>query len=247
MNQISLTGAPLGTPLYQEVKRMLMESMRDGEWKPGAMIPSERRLSERYGVSIGTIRKAVDELAAENILIRHQGRGTFVAAHGHDRYVFGFFHIVRQDGHKEYPKVEFVSLAAIKASAEIAGRLGLRPGTRVWHLVNRLSLSGKPVIIDDIYLPERLFPTLSEALLQQRQGTLYQLFQDHFGVAVLRTEERLRASAADALASEQLGIAHGSPLLKVIRVALTFRDQPVELRYSYVNTTAHEYFDDSSY
>jgi len=245
MNQISLSGAPLGAPLYQEVKRVLMESMRNGEWKPGETIPSERRLSERYGVSIGTIRKAVDELVAENILIRHQGRGTFVATHNHDRYVFSFFHVVGQDGHKEYPKVETVSLTLTKASAEVAKRLGIRAGTRVWHLINRLSLSGKPVIIDHIYLPERLFPALNENLLQQRPGTLYQLYQDQFGVAVLRTEERLRACAADAFASEQLGVAPGAPLLKVIRVALTFRDQPVELRFSYVDTSHHEYFDDS--
>lgn len=245
MNQLSLSGAPLGATLYQEVKRMLMESMRNGEWKPGAMIPSERRLSERYGVSIGTIRKAVDELAAQNLLIRHQGRGTFVATHNHDRYVFAFFHIVGQDGRKEYPKVETLSLTVVKASAEIANRLAIRAGTRVWHLINRLSLSGKSVILDHIYLPERLFPGLNEDQLKQRSGTLYQLYQEQFGVAVLRTEERLRACAADALSSEQLGVAVGTPLLKVIRVALSFRDQPVELRFSYVETSNYEYFDDS--
>lgn len=245
MSQISLSGAPLGATLYQEVKRMLMESMRSGEWKPGESIPSERRLSERYGVSIGTIRKAVDELVSENLLIRHQGRGTFVASHTSDRYVFAFFHIIGQDGHKEYPRVETLSLNHEMASAVVASRLELRAGVRVWHVINRLSLSGSPVILDHIYLPERLFPGLDENQLKHRSGTLYQLYQDQFGVAVLRTEERLRACAADDFTGKQLGIAPGTPLLKVIRVALSFRDQPVELRFSHVDTTRHEYHDDS--
>lgn len=244
MNLISLSGAPLGIPLYEEVKRKIMESLRKAEWKPGAMIPSEKRLGERYGVSIGTVRKAVDELAAENILIRHQGRGTFVASHTQARYAFGFFHIVGQDGSKDYPTLELVSFAGAKADADTAQRLGLRTGSRTFRFTNRLRLNGRAVIIDDIYLPERVFPNLTESVVRNRPGTLYQLYQDDFAVAVLRTEERLRAVSADERLAHLLGVKTGAPLLHVIRRALTFRDQPVEVRHSYVNTAEHEYFSD---
>ena len=247
MEQIFRSDVALGLPLYREVKHKLLESLRGGEWKPGEIIPAEKRLCERFGVSVGTLRKAVDELTAENILIRHQGRGTFVASHSQDRYMFGFFHVFAQDGRKEYAKVEFISLTKEKADADSAARLGVKKGAKLIRIVNRLSLGGRTVIIDDILLPEHFFAGMSEAQVRERRTTLYQLYQDCFGVGVLRTEERLRACGADAEVAQLLGIAEGTPLLHVIRRALSFRDEVVELRHSYVVTDQYEYFagDDS--
>lgn len=244
MQQLFRSDRPLSAPLYQEVKQKLLESLRGGEWKAGDIIPAEKRLCERYGVSVGTLRKAVDELAAENILMRHQGRGTFVTSHSPDRYMFGFFHICGKDGRKEYPEVEFVSLALEKADADSARRLGVRTGAKVYRIINRLSLAGKPVIVDDILLPERFFGGLTESHVRDRRTTLYQLYQDSFGVAVLRTEERLQAQGASAGVAGLLGIDAGTPMLHIIRRAMTFRDEVVELRHSYVLTTHHEYFVD---
>jgi GntR family transcriptional regulator len=242
MQQIFRSDVALGLPLYREVKHKLMESLRHGEWKPGEIIPAEKRLCERFGVSVGTLRKAVDELTSENILIRHQGRGTFVASHSQDRYMFGFFHIFAHDGRKEYPKVEFISLTKDKADADSAARLGLKKGAKLIRIVNRLSLGGRPVIIDDILLPENFFSGMTEAQVRERRTTLYQLYQDSFGIGVLRTEERLQACGASANAAQLLDIPQGTPLLHVIRRALSFRDEVVELRHSYVITDGHEYF-----
>jgi GntR family transcriptional regulator len=242
MQQLFRSDVALGLPLYREVKHKLMESLRNGEWKPGEMIPAEKRLCERFGVSVGTLRKAVDELTAENILIRHQGRGTFVASHSQDRYMFGFFHIFAQDGHKEYPTVEFISLTKEKADADSAERLGVKKGAKLIRIINRLSLGGRAVIIDDILLPEAFFPTMTEAQVRERRTTLYQLYQDSFGIGVLRTEERVQACGASAHIAQLLDLAPGTPLLHIIRRALSFRDEVVELRHSYVFTDKHEYF-----
>jgi GntR family transcriptional regulator len=242
MQQVFRSDVALGLPLYREVKHKLMESLRGGEWKAGEMIPAEKRLCERYGVSVGTLRKAVDELTAEKILIRHQGRGTFVASHSQDRYMFGFFHICPKTGHKEYPQVEFISLAKEKADADSARRLGVAKGSKLLCIVNRLSLAGRATIIDHILLPERFFPGLTELQLRERRTTLYQLYQDSFGVAVLRTEERLDAEGASEGVAGLLGIGQGAPLLHIVRRAFTFRDEVVELRHSWVLTTDHEYF-----
>jgi GntR family transcriptional regulator len=242
MQQVFRSDVALGLPLYREVKHKLMESLRDGEWKAGDMIPAEKRLCERYGVSVGTLRKAVDELTSENILIRHQGRGTFVASHSQDRYMFGFFHICPKSGQKEYPQVEFISLAKEKADADTARRLGVVKGSKVLRIVNRLSLGGRPVIIDHILLPERFFPGLTETQLRERRTTLYQLYQDSFGVAVLRTEERLDAEPASEDISGLLSIEPGTPVLHIVRRAFSFRDEVVELRHSWVLTSDHEYF-----
>lgn len=246
MNRISLSGVPLGAPLYETVKRKIMDSLREGEWKPGEMIPSEKRLKERFGVSIGTIRKAVDELVDEQILIRHQGRGTFVASHTQDRYVFGFFHVVGQDGQKRYPQVALTGFETLKLDSDSAQRLGLRTGAKAYHLTNTLTIDGAPIIIDEILLPERHFPHLTEAVIRERPGTLYQLYQEQFEVDVLRTEERLRACVADAHRAAQLAVPEGTALLHVIRRALSYADEPVELRHSYVLTTHHEYFVDEA-
>lgn len=242
MGEMSVIAFPLGAPLYKEVKRKITEAVRDGEWKPGGMIPSERKLCERFGVSMGTVRKAVDELSAEGFLIRQQGRGTFVASHTQDRYLFSFFHIVRQDGYKEYPRVELIEFDKARADAEAAAMLGIDPGARLSRFVNKLSLGGESVVIDEIFLPDNLFPRLSEKRLRERQTTLYQFYQEEFDVTVIRTVERLRAVKADAFKSRLLGVKVGEPLLHIIRVALSFRDQPVELRHSYVDTRRYEYY-----
>ena len=241
MSAKSVVAVPPGVPLYQAVKRKLVDSVRHGEWPPGGVIPSESRLCQRFGVSMGTIRKAVDELSAEGFLIRQQGRGTFVASHNQDRYLFAFFHVARQDGYKEYPQVELVEFEKIKADAATAGMLHVEPGMRLIRFVNKLELSGAPVVIDQVLLPESLFPGLTEKRLRERPATLYQFYQENFRVTVIRTEERLRAVKADAFMARLLGMKTGDPLLQVIRVALSFKDQPVELRHSYVDTRRHEY------
>ena len=242
MDQVFRSDVALGLPLYREVKHKLMESLRGGEWKPGEMIPAEKRLCERFGVSVGTLRKAVDELTSEHILIRHQGRGTFVASHSQDRYMFGFFHICPKSGPKEYPQVEFISFAKEKADTDSARRLGIAKGTKVIRIVNRLSLGGKRVIIDDILLPERFFASMTEEQVRERRTTLYQLYQDSFDIAVLRTEERLDAVGADAQVAQLLNVTEGTPLLHIVRRALTFRDEVVEVRHSYVLSTDYDYF-----
>lgn len=243
MGKQAARSAILGIPLYKGVKRELIESVRRGDWIPGDVIPSETKLSERFEVSLGTVRKAVDELSAEGFLIRQQGRGTFVATHSEDRYLFAFFHVVRQDGHKEYPNVKLIEFGKIKADRSAAAILGLETGARLFRFVNQLELGGAPVVIDEILLPERLFSRLTEKTLRERPATLYQLYQHDFSVTVIHTKERLRSVAADAFKANLLGIKTGDPLLQIIRTAFSFKEQPVELRYSYVDTRHHEYSD----
>jgi GntR family transcriptional regulator len=241
MDQVFRSDLALGMPLYREVKHKIMEALRDGEWKPGEIIPAEKRLCERFGVSVGTLRKAVDELTSESILIRHQGRGTFVASHSQDRYMFGFFPFGPTTGHMEFPTVVFIGLSRDTADADTTKRLGVARGAKVVRILNRLSLGGRAVIIDDIQLPERFFAAMTEEQVRERRTTLYQLYQDEFDVAVLRTEERLDAVGADARIAGLLGIAEGTPLLHIVRRALTFRDEVVEVRHSWVLSTDHEY------
>lgn len=242
MSEISVAAYAPGAPLYREVERKITVAMHHGEWKPGEALPSERKLCERFGISMGTLRKAVDELVAKGVLIRQQGRGTFIAKHGRDRYLFSFFHVLHQDGRKEYPRVELLEFSKAKAGPDAVKLLGLATGARLTRLINTLSLDGQVVIVDEILLPDAVFPNLSRQVVLDRTSTLYQLYQEQFNVTVIRTEERLRAVKADDFKAKLLGVAIGDPLLQVIRVARAFGDQAIELRYSYINTTHYEYY-----
>ena len=231
----------LGSPLYEQVKQAVLAALAQGEWKQGDAIPPEKLLAERFGVSIGTLRKAIDELAAENILVRHQGRGTYVAAHTRNHHFFKFFRILRQDGHKSYPVTELLRFRRVRASAAAREKLELPAGAQVFEFVNLLSLNGDVVMTDEICLPESRFPGLTEAHLRERPSTLYALYQDVFGVNVIGTDERLRAGLADRAQARWLGVQEGEPLLEIRRVAYSYNRQPVEWRISRVNTAAYEY------
>lgn len=230
-----------GSPLYLEVRRRIAEAIRAGEWRPGDAIPPEKMLCERFGVSMGTLRKAVDELTASGVLVRQQGRGTFVARHSQDRYLFSFFHLVGHDGHKEYPVVRFLGFEETRADELAAEVLSLKIGSPLFHLSNLLSLSGAVASLDEIYLPAALYPGLAEQRLRARKTTLYQMYEDEFGISVVRASERVRACAATRAQARRLGTAAGAPLLQVIRAAYSFQDRPVELRIAYVNTQRCEY------
>lgn len=237
-------GAALDVPLYKEVKRLLTETLATGEWKPGTAIPAEWKLAERFKVAIGTVRKAVDELVGENILIRQQGRGTFVAAHNRARLMFHFFHIVKSDGEKETPEVVMLSFNSAAANAEEAEHLGIAAGVKVFRIRNVLKLSGAPIIFDTITIPQALFLGLTAAKFKNRPNTIYHLYQNDFGITVVRSAERLRARLADADVAAILGVKVRAPLLEIRRVAMTFNDAPVEFRRSLVNTDDYEYFSD---
>ncbi len=246
MNELRFAAIPLQNPLYKEVKRQVMAELIDGVWKPGAAIPAEKKLSERFSVSIGTIRKAVDELVAENILIRQQGRGTFVATHTRERLMYYFFHIVGHDGTKEYPVVELHAFAKGKADHDEAEALAIERGDPVFRIRNVLKLSGDPVIVDDIVVDQRRFAGLTGKKFADRPDTIYNLYQDSFGISVVRTQERLRAILADPSHAKLLRVAAKSPLLRIARIAYSYQDVPIEYRTSIVDTANHEYWSEIS-
>jgi GntR family transcriptional regulator len=230
-----------GMPLYRVVKRSLLQAIESGSCPPGGTLPSETEIAGAMGVSIGTLRRAVDELAAEHILVRRQGRGTFVATHHTDRFLFQFFHVEREDGLREAPLVELVSFERSHADDEPARALQLRPGDAVIQIENRLLLQGSAVIHDRLTLPSALFKGLTEKRFRDRPGTVYQFYQSDFGITVLRAKERARAGAADRQTGRVLGLAPGAPVMQVRRTALTFGDRPVEHRVSIINTAHHDY------
>jgi GntR family transcriptional regulator len=232
--------------LYRQVKHELIADIQSGKFQPGKALPNETELAQRFGVSIGTLRRAVDELVADHVLLRQQGRGTFVGQQDNDRFMYQFFKIERRDGLREFPQIRLLAFGTARASAEEAQALGLRGAARVFRIENVLSLQGRPVVHDRIALSCTLFAGLTRAQFEQRPGTIYELYQRAFGVTVVGADERARAEGADAASATLLQLAEGTPVLRVARVAHTFDRQPAELRISIIDTRAHEFVSSAS-
>ena len=234
-----------GAPLYRQVKRTLIKLIESGQYGPADCLPSETTIANGLKVSIGTLRKAVDELVMENVLIRRQGKGTFVAMHNNDRFLFQFFHVERRglelQQEREYPSVECVSFEKLRADEDEAHALNIRENDPVFRIGNRLKLSGRPVVFDRLTISSATFKGLTEKRFMERESTVYHLYQRDFGITVLRAQERARATTASKEVSRLLGVAPGLPVMEVHRIALTFGDKPVEYRVSTINTQDHDY------
>ncbi|MDD5029754.1 MAG: GntR family transcriptional regulator [Rhodoferax sp.] len=237
------------SPLYQQIKGLILNSLRAGEWKPGESIPSETDLAVRYRVSQGTVRKAIDELAAENLLLRRQGKGTFVATHAEQQVQFRFLRLVPDSGTRgsEGPaQRNIIECRRTRANADVNRALALRSGDQVLQARRVLSFGGTPVILEDIWLPAAPFKGLTAERLANYQGPMYALFETEFNVRMVRAQESIRAVAASAAQATLLTTAVGTPLLSVERVAYTYHDEPMELRRGYYRTDTHHYQNDVS-
>ena len=230
-------------PLYEQIRQLIVAALAEGEWRPGDALPSEAALAERFHASSGTVRKAMDELAAAHVVERRQGAGTFVATHTAPRDAYRFLRLVADDGATGFTR-ELLHCRRARATAETARALHLRTSEPVIEVRRLLLRRGKAVVLDDLWLPERHFRGLTSEVINGYAGTLYALFEERYQVHMVRAEEKLRAVAARADAAELLGLPDGAPLLSVERVAFTYGDRPVELRRGLYHTEADFYLNE---
>ncbi|MBW7860180.1 MAG: GntR family transcriptional regulator [Rhodocyclaceae bacterium] len=236
--------SPTFSPLYRQIKGLMIQALEAGEWLPGQMIPSEQELAARFSVSQGTVRKAVDEMAADNLLVRKQGKGTFVASHHDPRALFRFLRLVPVDGDIVHPESVPLECWRAKAGQEASRILAIKPGDPIIIVRRLLRFAKKPVVIDEIYLPGEIFQGLTLEMLQSWNSSLYSLFETRFGLRMIRAQERIRAVAADRSVAEALKVPEGKPLLSVERVTYTYGDKPVEWRRGLYLTDEHYYLNE---
>jgi len=241
--------APAFSPLYQQIKTLILRSLQAGEWKPGDTIPSEMDLAARYRVSQGTVRKAIDELSTDNLLVRRQGKGTFVATHAEQHIQYRFLRLLPDAGSlaaQGSAQRRIIECRRLRAPAEVARQLELRPGDPLLQVKRVLAFSGSPAILEDIWLPGGPFKGLTVETLSDDKGPMYALFETQFGVRMVRAAEKLKAVSADADAAALLGVEVGHPLLSVERLAYTYNDVPMELRRGLYRTETRHYFNELS-
>lgn len=233
--------SPTFSPLYQQIKGLITQSLQSGEWKPGELIPSEVELAQRFKVSQGTVRKAIDELAAENLVVRRQGKGTFVATHHEARAQFRFLRLMPDTGEPRSAENRILEVRRQRAPAEIAKLLDIKSGDSAIFIRRVQSFEGVPTIVEEIWLPGVIFRGLTVERLVEYKGPMYGLFETEFGTRMIRAAERIRAVSADAETAQLLGTASGTPLLSVERVSYTYGDKPVEVRRGLYLTDRHHY------
>ena len=221
-----------------------MQSLQSGEWRPGESIPSELELAARYRVSQGTVRKAIDELSLENLLVRRQGKGTFVATHAELQVQYRFLKLMPdlEDPITQGPaQRQIIDCKKMRATADIARALSLRAGDSVLQVRRVLAFSGQPTILEDLWLPGAPFKGLTAERLRLYAGPMYALFETEFGVTMVRAVEKIRAVLPDTSQSKLLSIPFNTPLLSVERTAYTYNDVPMEVRRGLYVTDKHHY------
>lgn len=228
-------------PLYRQVKAIFVRRLVDGVWAPGAVLPSEGQLAAEIGVSQGTVRKALDELAAENLVVRRRGRGTFVAEHDERRILFQFFKLAPDRGEPRFPDSLVLSVTTCPADAAERTALDLAEGTPVVRIRRLRSFDGTPLIVETLSLPERLVPDLADGPIP---NNLYGLYAGRYGITIANARERLKAVALGADDAAALGAAAGEPALQIDRIALSLDGTPVERRLSLCLTQEVHYLSD---
>ena len=227
-------------PLYRQVRDVLVKRIAEGVWQAGQALPSEPDIAADLGVSQGTVRKALDEMTAENLVVRRQGRGTYVARHDDARILFQFFKLVPDSGERSFPESRVLEVGKT-TDTEAADMLRLKRRDPVLQIDRVRSLQGEACVLERIFLPAKLFPRMETRVLP---NNLYELYASAYGVTIGRANEKLKAVAATERESEALGVADGTPLLRVDRLAYDLDSRPVEWRISLCRTDTVHYWSD---
>ncbi|MFZ4061797.1 MAG: GntR family transcriptional regulator [Polynucleobacter sp.] len=240
MSLISIPAASF-SPLYEQIKAMILASLQASEWLPGEAIPSEMELAARYSVSQGTVRKAIDELAAENLLVRRQGKGTFVATHQEEDWQYRFLRLAPDSGEKFHLKNQFLVCEIAKPDPYISQLLKLKANEPVLRIDRVQNFAGKPIVFEEIWLPEARFQGLTLNALIAWPGPMYAFYESQYAIHMVRAEEKIKALPADHALAALLHLPAGSALLSVERVAFTYGNKPVEIRRARYDTSEQHY------
>ena len=228
-------------PLYEQVKKKITESLVQGEWNPGEVIPSEIELANVYDVSQGTVRKAIDELSAESVLIRRQGKGTYVATHTEENIQLRFLKLTSNFGLKEKLDNQLVSFSKEKATNKLAKILNINSSSTIISMKRVLTFNEKPLILDVIKIPAQYFRGLTAEMVVERKGSMYRMYETDFGIRMLRADEKIKAISSNFESASLLNIKENSPLLSVERLSYTYDNKPLEWRLGLCITDNHYY------
>lgn len=229
-------------PLYKQVEEHVTQLIVEQRWKPGEMLPNEFQLAEEFGVSQGTVRKALNTLTQSKVLTRRQGVGTFVSEHTGHQALYRFFPVVEDDQTSQLPRAEIISFELQSPDADVAKQLNLDNGDRVILLSRKRLLNDIVCLLEDIYLPEKYFPGLDKT--EELPHTLYHFYQLNFNLTVHKTTDRIKAILANEEDAKELGIIAGDPVLMFTRLTRSLEGKIIEYRVNRCRSDNYHYLVD---
>lgn len=221
-------------PLYKQVYDLLTARLVEGYWKPSQLLPSEMVLAEELGVSQGTVRKALNQMVAEKMLQRQQGKGTFVAEHTQESDLFRFFRLREPHGEILIPETVVLGSSRRTVSEDEAKKLNLDVNALVVELTRVRSIHNKPAIIEKVIQPLSVFPDIDKNT--NLPNALYILYQEKYGITVMSVNDEIRAVEIPDAYAQHLDLAKGSPVLMIERSSVNIDGRVIELSTAYCSS-----------
>lgn len=214
-------------PLYYQLKTILLERIHNNEWAAGEMFPCEQELQEDYELSRTTVRQTLSELVNEGYLVRHRGRGTFVAKPKvtyNPNASLEMTEYMRKQGIQLGWRL--LSTEWTTADGHTAAMLRLGEGAPVWT-VRRLRLVGEETIgYHFAYVPKRYVAQLNMNTLEEGDSLDY--LKGLPQMENSRVERTLEARLSGELEAELLGMVGGTPILYMERIVYSAEGEPLE-------------------
>lgn len=221
------------TPLYVQLMEELETSIRNGVYKPGDKIMTEAEMAKEYGVSLITVRKAVGSLMENGLVVRKQGKGTFVTKPKYSRNMKklqSFTEMCEQMGVK--PGAQVLENRLIMADKKVADRLGIEPGSNVVY-ISRLRLAdGEPVQVEKSYFPLKYAFLLEEDL---NNGSMFECLKEKAGAKVASSEKMIELCRATAEEAALMDVKKGDYLLFVKSTAYDENGEPMYAGIQLIN------------
>lgn len=221
------------TPLYVQLMEELETSIRNGVYKPGDKIMTEAEMAREYGVSLITVRKAVGSLMEKGLVVRKQGKGTFVTKPKYSRNMKklqSFTEMCEQMGVK--PGARVLENRLIAADKKVADRLGIEPGSNVVY-ISRLRLAdGEPVQVEKSYFPLKYAFLLEEDL---NDGSMFECLKEKAGAKVASSEKMIELCRATAEEAALMDVKKGDYLLFVKSTAYDENGEPMYAGIQLIN------------
>lgn len=226
-------------PLYSQVRQHLLKELARGVWRAGDMLPAEKELAQKLGVSLGTVRKAIASLADEGVLCRKQGLGTFVQSFRMSAYTNQFHRFFYDKTNDIVPftmrLVRYETVAAEEATVA-AEVLGLSPEARLIHALRVYSWMNEDVGISELWLPAERFSRMTQQNLASHEGSLYSYYETELGVTIVDTHDCIKAQCFTWKQASIGRFQVGAPYLELTRIGYTYGNEPVEYRLSYCSS-----------
>lgn len=225
--------------LHHQIKEDLFLKLRSADWPPGSELPSEQALCEHYGVSRGTLRRAVSDLVGEGYIERHRGRGTFVSRPKLESGVVSAYNRFSVVGPVLDAGCLVLSCRKVKATKQVASVMQRVAGEPVWHLERVRFTQGQPVSIQTSYLPVIMCADLSRQRLDSRH--LVDVLRDVYGIHLGSAVEYLEPTVADGYAARHLGLRVKAPLFQIERTTFTVTGEVAEYRHAVLRGDVYRY------